>query len=185
MKDGPLRRAVKWVARCCFAVDLAATRAIRRARGDKPHYLGGQCGLCAKCCESPVIQTGVLVQRLPTVRRVFLWWHRVVNGFELAGQYPRERAFVFRCTHFDWETRRCDSYSSRPGMCRDYPRVLLWDDDPAFLPGCGYRAVSPRAQHVAAMIDAEDLPEETKRRLKQRLHAEGETGAGGPGDAQG
>jgi Fe-S-cluster containining protein len=62
---------------------------------------------------------------VPSLRRVFLWWQRVVNGFELKATHARERTFVFTCTHFDEATRLCDSYGSRPGLCRDYPRATL------------------------------------------------------------
>lgn len=170
MKDGPLRIALKAVARVCFAIDLHATRAIRRARGEKPHRLAGSCALCAKCCERPVIQTSFWTFRLRTLRALFLAWHRRVNGFAMVEEHPRLNAFSFVCTHFDPATRRCDSYASRPGMCRDYPRALLWEGDPPFLPGCGYRSVAPNAERVAAMLDAEGLPPEKLEELKRKLN---------------
>ena len=68
-----------------------------------------------------------------------------MNGFELVGEDAEEQALVFRCTHYDRATRSCDSYDSRPGMCRDYPRLLLWQPRPQLLPGCGYRVRPPNA----------------------------------------
>ncbi|MEQ8822507.1 MAG: YkgJ family cysteine cluster protein [Sumerlaeia bacterium] len=170
MRDNLPRRFLKAIARAVFFADSRLTRVIRRARGERPHRLRGDCRLCAKCCESPTIQTNALVLRNGLVKRLWLGWHRRVNGFELIRQAPEHRAFVFRCTHFDEETRRCDSYGSRPGMCRDYPRALLWEPEPPFLPGCGYRSVGPNAQKVADMIDSEaDLTPEKREELKRKL----------------
>jgi len=59
-----------------------------------------------------------------------------------------ERNFVFRCTHFDPATRSCDSYASRPGMCRDYPRNLTYSALPEFLPECGYSAVYKKGEQL-------------------------------------
>ncbi len=170
LKDGPARIALKALARALFFADLRGTRAIRRLRGEKPYRLGGACGLCAACCESPMIQTGVWTYRLRTLRFLFLAWHRIVNGFHLVGEHPRLNAFSFRCTHFDPATRRCDSYSSRPGMCRDYPRALLWEGEPPFLAGCGYRAISPNAERVRRLLEDEGLPPEKLDEIEERLH---------------
>lgn len=170
MKDGPVRIAIKAFARVCFAVDLRATRAIRRLRGEKPHRLAGSCRLCARCCERPMIQTTAWTYRLATLRRVFLAWHRRVNGFVMVESHPRLHAFSFVCTHFDPQTRRCDSYGSRPGMCRDYPRALLWEGDPPFLDGCGYRAVAPNAEKVLELLEAENIAPEKLEELKEKLH---------------
>jgi Fe-S-cluster containining protein len=104
------------------------------------------------------------------VRRAFLWWQRVVNGFELSGRDAEARAFVFRCTHFDRATRSCDSYDSRPGMCRDYPRALLWQPAPEMLPGCGYRGVAPNAERLLAALEARPLTPEQRERLRRGLY---------------
>lgn len=102
MRDGPLRRAIKRVALLCFHLNAGFTRWWWRLRGDRPYRLGGACQLCAKCCEAPSIQVGRATWYLPTVRRLFLAWHKHVNGFHLVDRIPGQRVFVFRCTHFDW-----------------------------------------------------------------------------------
>ncbi|MBI5153758.1 YkgJ family cysteine cluster protein [Candidatus Poribacteria bacterium] len=170
MKDGPIRKLLKLAALACFTMDLKTTRLLRRAAGEQPHRLGGQCRLCAKCCESPMIQTNRLYFRLRTVRFLMLAWHRHVNGFVLTGEIPVQHTFVFRCTHFDPRTRRCDSYSSRPGMCRDYPRALLREADPPFLEGCGYRAVSRKARRIGEILEGENLSPGKKEELRRKLH---------------
>jgi hypothetical protein len=172
MRDGLLRRSVKCVARWRFDADLSLQRALRRARGDRPYLLGGECRRCARCCEAPAIQTGLAVWYLPTLRRVFLWWHRQVNGFELVSRDPRARVFVFNCTHFDRATGTCDSYDSRPGMCRDYPRNLLAQPNPEMLPGCGYRPVAPNAAALLAALQSSSVSRDTLARLKRDLHLE-------------
>ena len=159
MRDGPLRAAVKWVARLRFQADLATVRALRR------HQTG-------PWFEAPSIRANALVWHLRTTRAAFLWWQRVVNGFELLEARRQERTFVFRCTHFDWETRRCDSYETRPGMCRDYPRALLDQPVPELLPGCGYRAKTPGAHRLLTVLDQHPLTEEQRARLKRDLRLE-------------
>lgn len=172
MRDGPVRRVLKGLALVLFTINLKATRAIRRARGDVPYRLGGSCGRCAACCEMPGIQIGRLVWYLPTFRWLFLAWHRHVNGFILVDRDIHHRVFLFRCTHFDARERRCDSYDSRPGMCRDYPRSQLWEVNPAFLKGCGYRPVHPKASAFLESLKEENLPEEKLEEVKKRLHLE-------------
>jgi Fe-S-cluster containining protein len=96
-----------------------------------------------------------------------LFWRS--SGFSLTGHDFANRVFVFRCTHFDPETRRCDSYQSRPGMCRDYPRLLLWQPRPEFLPGCGYRALPPNAARLRAAVEQAEISDEQRERLRRGL----------------
>lgn len=173
MRDGPIRRTVKAIARARYFLDLRATRALRRVSGERPFQLGGSCQRCARCCEAPAIQVGRLVWSMPLLRRLFLWWQREVNGFELTGTDRAGRAFVFRCSHFDWASRSCDSYASRPGMCRDYPRALLWQPNPELLPGCGYRPVARNAEALTRALEARGLTEEQREKLRRGLFLDG------------
>jgi uncharacterized protein len=172
MRDGPLLRAVKAAARARFFLDLRLTRALRRARRGEWFELAGECRRCARCCEAPTIRAHAAVFHLPLARRLFLWWQRRVNGFELTSADRGQRLFVFRCTHFDWTTRSCDSYDSRPGLCRDYPRALLDQPAPEFLPGCGYRARAPKAAQLLRVLDQYPLSEDQKEKLRRGLHLE-------------
>jgi len=172
MRDGILRRAVKRAARWGFRLDLAADHARRRRRGERPYLLGGDCRRCAGCCEAPALQASPLVRRLATLRRLFLWWQEQVNGFVLVEDRAGEETFVFRCTHFDPVARACDSYDSRPGICREYPRLQLWQAGPEFLPGCGYRAVDPKASRFIAVLEAQPLTADQRARLRRGLHLE-------------
>lgn len=165
-----LRHSAKGVALCLFRVNLWSARGWRRLRGQRPYALGGGCGGCARCCEEPSIRANAAVWYLRTLRFIFLWWQQSVNGFVLLRREARERVFVFRCTHFDPSTRRCDSYSTRPGMCRDYPRGLLQQPRPEFLEGCGYRAVNPAAKKLLRVLEARHLPPEQVEKLKTGLY---------------
>jgi uncharacterized protein len=169
MRDGLLRRAVKRVALWSFRADLAADRALRRARGERPWILGGGCRRSGACCEAPAIPVGRITWVLPSARRLFLAWQKRVNGFDLVATDAGERVFVFRCSHFDPETRSCDCYASRPGMCRDYPRLLLWQPNPEMLPRCGYRATPPNAAGLRASIDRLDITPEQREKLRRGL----------------
>jgi hypothetical protein len=172
MRDGYFLRQVKRVARGRFAADLLLHRALRRARGDRPYVLGGECRRCARCCEAPAIQVGRAVWYVPTLRRLFLWWQRRVNGFALTGRDPAARVFVFECTHFDRTARTCDSYDSRPGICRDYPRALLYQPNPELLPGCGYRPVARNADDLLRALARASVRPDQMERLKKDLHLE-------------
>ena len=172
MKDGSLRRVVKRVALWNFVLGLSLHRALDRRRGRIPHELGGECRRCARCCEAPGIQVGWAIWYLPLLRLLFLAWQEHVNGFVLTSRERRGRVFVFNCTHFDWTTRSCDSYHSRPGMCRDYPRILLAQANPDFLPGCGYRPVAPNAERLVRSLERAAVTPEQMARLKKDLHLE-------------
>jgi hypothetical protein len=174
MRDGPLRRVIKRVALWNFTINVVLQRAWRRGTGGgEPYRLGGECRRCARCCEAPGIQVGHLVWHLPALRAAFLWWQRAVNGFELTGRDAAQRVFVFRCSHFDWATRSCDSYASRPGMCRDYPRALLAQPNPELLPGCGYRPVAANADALAAALARQPLTDGQREKLRKGLFLEG------------
>jgi uncharacterized cysteine cluster protein YcgN (CxxCxxCC family) len=131
--------------------------------------LGGDCRRCARCCEAPAIQAHPAVFHLRSLRALFLLWQERVNGFVLTETERSSRTFVFSCTHFDPATRSCDSYESRPGMCRDYPRLLLWQPNPEFLPGCGYRAVTPNAKRFHALLEDASLTTEQREKLRRGL----------------
>jgi Fe-S-cluster containining protein len=172
VKDGPVRRALKRAALWNFEASLSLLRAFERRRGRIPYDLGGECRRCARCCEAPGIQVGWAIWYLPLLRRLFVAWQEHVNGFVLTGRERAGRVFVFKCTHFDWTTRSCDSYESRPGMCRDYPRVLLAQANPEFLPGCGYRAVAANADGLVRAIERASVTREQMARLKKDLRLE-------------
>jgi hypothetical protein len=173
MRDGVVRRTVKRLARFHFEANLLLHRRWRRWRGERPFVLGGDCRRCAACCEAPAIAVSRIVWFMPFVRRLFLSWQRFVNGFELEGSDRANRTFVFRCTHFDPRTRSCDSYDSRPGICRDYPRALLDQPSPELLPGCGYRPVSLRAGAWSAALARQPLSREQREKLRKGLFLEG------------
>lgn len=172
MKDGAVRRTVKGIARGLFAFDLRMQRRVRSWRGRDSWTLGGECERCAKCCDAPAIQVGRWIWFWPSARAAFLWWQRAVNGFEVVREERGPRVFVFRCTHFDVKTRVCDSYESRPGICRDYPRALLDQTWPDFFPECGYRAVARNAGSLGKALEGQNLAPEKLAELKRRLHLE-------------
>ena len=170
MKDGPIRRAIKRAALIRYQFDLWVARTVK-GRLDPPRYhLAGSCQGCGLCCETPMIAFHPLFYRLRSTRWVILTWHKAVNGFEFLRYDFKSRAFVFNCTHFDRKTRTCDSYDSRPGMCRDYPRNLLDAAYPEFLDGCGYHAIDANAEQFNEALDKLDLPPEKLEELKKRLH---------------
>jgi uncharacterized protein len=172
VKDGAVRRGVKLAALGLFYANRVPLRALRRVRGRMRYDLGGECRRCARCCEAPSIAANVFVWHMPLLRRLFLAWQRHVNGFELQQAVRRGRTFVFRCTHFDAASRSCDSYASRPGMCRDYPRALLEQPEPEFLAGCGYRPVAKDGARMLRVLQEQPMTDEQRRRIVEGLRLE-------------
>lgn len=168
MKDGPVRRAVKRVGLAVFRVRLR----LHRSQADIRYELRGACARSGQCCEAPGIQVSKLTWYMPLFRRIFLWWHRAVNGFELVEAHRREKAFIFRCTHFDSETKTCDCYRSRPGMCRDYPNVQLEQANPELFERCGYRVVSLKRDGLLRVLENENLAPRQMEKLRKGLYLE-------------
>jgi hypothetical protein len=54
-------------------------------------------------------------------------------------------------------------------MCRDYPRVLLYQARPEFLPGCGYRAHPPNAIGLRSALEEQGLRPEQLAKLQRDL----------------
>jgi uncharacterized protein len=172
LKDGPVRTAIKTVALGVYNARLALHRIQKDAHGDIPYELGGSCILCAKCCEAPGIQVGFLTWHFPLIQRIFLFWHRHVNGFEMVEKSRGDRAFLFRCTHFDVKTRRCDSYHSRPGMCRDYPRALLEQANPELFEGCGFKPLARDRVQLLRALEGQSMTEAQRAKLRKELFLE-------------
>jgi len=168
VRDGPGRSLVKRLARWVKTIDLYVTRWLTRKTNPARYRLTGSCNGCGKCCEAPSQPVSRFTWYVPTARRVFLWWQRVVNGFELVDRDARFRVFIFKCTHFDPATNRCDSYRTRPLMCRDYPTHLGFEAVPRLFPECSYvmqdkNAAALRASLVAAGVEGEKLREIEKK----------------------
>ncbi|MCP4806059.1 MAG: YkgJ family cysteine cluster protein [Proteobacteria bacterium] len=168
MTDGLFLGVVKRGVRRMWALELGSRRLLARSRWE----LRGSCQGCGSCCERPSIRVDAVVWFLPMTRRAFLAWHRHVNGFELVGTERSARTFVFRCTHFDAVTRRCDSYATRPHMCQDYPRVLLDQAWPELFTGCGFRVRDREGVRLADALDEADLSSEQREELKKRLRVD-------------
>lgn len=94
----------------------------------------------------------------------------MINGFVESGRQPEQGVTFFRCTHFDPVTRSCDSYASRPGICRDYPRLLLYQVTPSLFEECGYRPIDARAATILRVLDSQPMSPEQRERLERDLH---------------
>lgn len=169
MKDGWKRGLIKRVVRGVLTFEHGWRRALAKARGRSRFALAGNCESCARCCDAPSIRVGLLTWHLPAVRRLFLAWQSRVNGFTFVREDSDLRVFELDCTHFDRATRRCDSYETRPFMCRDYPRLLLEDPWPELFPECGYRGVDTKGKGLSDAIDGTALSEDEKQALRRRL----------------
>ncbi len=171
MRDGAVRRVVKRLARWRYGCDLAITRWIRRLRKEAPELeLAGHCNGCGACCETPMIYLNRWLFYARSVRWAVLGWHRWINGFEYLGEDRSQHAFIFRCTHYDTLTGQCDSYESRPGMCRDYPRNLLDSPAPEFLTPCSFYPRARNADEIVASLRDLNLPPERLAELEIKFY---------------
>jgi uncharacterized protein len=161
---------IKCIASFRYAIDLAITRMILKWQHEPRYNLKGSCNGCGQCCETPMVQVFPLLYRLRDIRGLLLAWNRLVNGFKFLKYDRKNRVLVFECTHLNIATRRCDCYSSRPGMCRDYPRNLTYSVNPSFLPGCGHYAVAKNADSFRKTLETLPLPKDKLETLMTKLH---------------
>lgn len=172
MRDGAVRAAIKRFARFRYEIDLGVTRRIRARKAPPRYKLTGACNGCGRCCEQPTIQVSRWTLRFPMLRALVLVWHRWVNGFAFVREERAQGLLVFRCTHYDRATKLCDSYETRPGMCRDYPRPLLDAAVPEFFAECGYAAVDTQAASLREALDKVQLDPTRREELYRKLKIE-------------
>ena len=168
MRDGLAHSAVKRIALSVYDARLA----IHRSHADIRYDLGGECVRCSACCEAPGIQLSWLSWYVPLIRPLVVAWHRLVNGFVLIEARRADRALIFECTHFDPVARACDSYDTRPGLCRDYPRLFLEQANPEFFEGCGYKALPKNRGRLVQILREHELAPEQIEKITTELNLE-------------
>ena len=172
MKDGIILKTIKFIDRVCYTIYLKLTRFITRIFGTKHYELAGKCSSCGACCITPSIPAGEIIWNFKPLESTFLAWQKYINGFELIEKEEESRLYVFNCTHFDAKTRLCDSYSSRPGICRDYPKVLTYQVCPIFFESCTMKAYDPKAEELLNKLNSENLTDEQLKLIKKELYLE-------------
>jgi uncharacterized protein len=166
VKDGVLRKSIKRIARLFSGLDL---RLSRRFSAPPRYKLKGSCNGCGKCCESPSVQADKLVFHISILKSIFLGWHQWVNGFILKETDARLRLFVFHCTHYNPVSKQCDSYDSRPMMCRDYPVNHTFDAVPQLFDECGFQMVDKNSKALLEQLKKTNLSNEKLLEMKKKL----------------
>ena len=170
MIDDSAKRIFKRIVWWRYAIDLWITRKILKFRGEEAYHLRGACNSCGRCCEYPSIQMNEWSYHIGFIRHQVIRWQERINGFKLFKQNKSVATLIFTCSHFDPVTRRCDSYASRPGMCRDYPMNQIYSVNPHFFPECGFYAVDKRSESFRAALEKTGLEPEKLEELYRKLH---------------
>lgn len=172
MRDNLVLKLIKGTARHYYFFTLWIQRQHLKRKGRPKYTLTGKCEGCGKCCEKPAIKVGFLVNFLKSFRWVYVLWQRKINGFILQQHNEETQVLYFTCTHWDATSKRCDSYESRPGMCRDYPRNLLYSSVPDFFDECGYKPLDKNAAKFNLALEKVLIDEEKKKKIKEKLFLE-------------
>ena len=166
MIAGAVRTLLAW----CYWADVRVTRWLHRRRGPALFELRGECVQCGACCETPMLVVSRIIFHSNLIRRSYLWWQKKVNGLVFLRDEHEGHVFVFHCRHYDRETKQCDCYRTRPGICRDYPSNLLASPNPELLEKCGYYPHYCSSDAFKEALDDCDLPPAKRAEIERKLH---------------
>jgi uncharacterized protein len=169
VKDRAALAHFKRIIRLLWSVELWLRRELRLGKRWRYWKLEGECDACGSCCVEPSIHVGPVTWHLPFARWLFVAWQSRVNGLEYIGEDEHTHDLLFRCTHYEPTSKRCDSYTSRPSMCRDYPKALLDQAWPELFPECSHRVRPRKAEQLRQGIEATSLSPEAKAELRRKL----------------
>ncbi len=169
VKDRPALAFLKRIVRLLWSVDRGLRRVLRLGKRWRYWKLEGACNGCGSCCTEPSIHVGLITWHFFLARWLFVAWQARVNGLEYVGQAEEGHDLLFRCAHYQAASRQCDSYATRPSMCRDYPRGLLDQAWPELFPECGHRVRPRKAEALRDRIDSTALSPEAKAELYRKL----------------
>lgn len=172
MRDNLAQKLIKNTLRHYYLFTLWLYRQNQKRKGRPKYILTGKCEGCGKCCENPAIKVGFFVAHFKSFRAIYVWWQKKINGFVYQRENAETQVLYFICTHWDPQTRLCDSYDSRPGMCRDYPRNLLYSSIPDFFKECGYKPIDKNAEKFKLALDKIPIDDEKKKKIKDKLFLE-------------
>ncbi len=161
---------LRTVSAFCYRVDVVVTRWIHERRGAILYEIRGECLRCGGCCDTPMLAVGRVLFHSRYLRATYLWWQEKVNGFVFLREEHEGHVFVFRCRHYDRETKLCGCYRTRPGVCRDYPMNLLDSPNPDFIEGCGYYPHYRNADAFKHALDDCEIPPEKRAEIERKLH---------------
>lgn len=172
MKDSRGIAALKWIILRLNQIEAAMQRWWLKRRGEPGYSLSGDCNGCGQCCEQFFVVVPKPFYYLPMARDAFLFWHYRVNQFSFKKDDKLARGFWFTCEHYDSESKQCDSYSTRPFRCRDYPIDVLYHPLPELHSECSYSIRSNQSVSWLHALDQANLTEAQREELKKNLHLE-------------
>lgn len=99
----------------------------------------GHCKQCGQCCEVIGVKVNNYVVSHSFFAKLIIVFYEKVNNFSFEEYNREENYLLFSCNNFNKEQRKCNIYSQRPGLCRNYPYVRYFDK-PTFMDGCNFSA---------------------------------------------
>jgi len=100
----------------------------------------GSCVECGACCVFPSVTVPGYYFHISPLIKFIIYWHEYWYGFMFSRIIQEQKMIEFTCTHYTGE-KKCDDYTHRPQMCRNYPEMRTWFSKPVFFESCGFRSI--------------------------------------------
>ena len=168
MKDPFPIQVIKLTLRTKYIFEWWFKKIISRKKS--PYELKGDCHQCGKCCENPTIKVSVFTFHFKFIRMIYLTWQQRINAFYFVSDDHKNNTFSFLCHHWDSTTKKCDSYSSRPGICYLYPKNLMQSSSPDLFEECGFEIQYKKSKLFKESLEKLSLTDEKKEELQKKLH---------------
>ena len=153
-----LYKTVQWSVRAVFFVGGWIFELTQRVEDKficlfkRPEYIRkGGCQMSGMCCSNLGLLLPKAWSRRAWIIRYFVWWHRYRYKFHFLGIV--DNLLVYECGYVT-KDNQCSIYPWRPRLCREYPKVQLWDF-PKLHKGCGFYFIQRGRADFAETLERE------------------------------
>lgn len=132
-------KSIYMIVRYLIILDYYFEKALTRYIFKTRYKRVGSCKKCGQCCEVVGVKVNDYIVRYSILAKLIIVFYEKVNNFSFEEYHQKENYLLFSCNNFNKEERKCNIYSRRPGLCRNYPYVRYFDE-PVFMTDCNYSA---------------------------------------------